>query len=75
MLYARSDLKMAHLSLAAGVDDLEAHLHDGERTPKEMADSFDLNLEEMGRWLEEAGFDHALRNGIFEHQPEELSEA
>jgi len=75
MLYARSDLKMAHLSLATGVDDLEGHLHDGERTPKEMADSFDLNLEEMSRWLEEAGFSPALRNGVFELQPEELFEA
>ncbi len=75
MLYERSDLKMAHLSLASGVDDLEGHLHDGERSPKEMANSFDLNLDEMGRWLEEAGYSPALRNGAFEHQPEELSEA
>lgn len=75
MLYARSDLKMAHLSLSSGVDDLEGHLHDGERTPKEMADSFDLNLEEMCRWLEEAGYSPALRNGVYDLQPEELSEA
>jgi hypothetical protein len=40
-----------------------------------MADSFDLNLEEMGRWLEEAGFSPALRNGVFDLQPEELFEA
>ena len=75
MLYARSDLKMAHLGLSCGVDDLEGPLFDEERSPKEVADTFDLSLEEMVRWLEEAGYTPALRNGIFELQPEEFDEA
>ncbi len=66
MSYARSGLKMAHLSLAGGVDDLEGPLFDGERMPKEVADSFDLSLDEMVRWLDEVGYTPVLRNGAFE---------
>jgi hypothetical protein len=69
--YDRSDLKMAHLALACGVDDLEGRLFPGDRGPKEAADAADLSLDEMGRWLEEAGYAAALRNGAFEILPEE----
>lgn len=75
MSYGRSDLKMAHLSLSCGVDDLEGPLSAGERSPREVADSFDLSGEEMIRWLEEVGYTPVLRNGAFDLQPEELDEA
>jgi len=75
MLYACSDLKMAHLTLASGVDDLEGHLFDGKRTPCETADTFDMNLDEIEAWLNEAGYEPVLRNGIFEEFPRESDEA
>jgi hypothetical protein len=75
MLYACSDLKMAHLSLACGVDDLEGYLFDGKRTPREVADSFDLNLDEIEAWLVEAGYEPVLRNGVHEVFPRESDEA
>jgi 2-iminoacetate synthase ThiH len=75
MLYACSDLKMAHLTLASGVDDLEGHLFDGKRTPRETADTFDMNLDEIEAWMSEAGYEPVLRNGIFEDFPRERDEA
>jgi hypothetical protein len=66
MVYGRSDLKMAHLSLACGVDDLEGQLFVGERDAKADTESDDLSLTEMERWLHEAGYTAALRNGAFE---------
>ncbi len=75
MLYACSDLKMAHLTLASGVDDLEGHLFDCKRTPRETADTFDMNLDEIEAWLTEAGYEPVLRNGIFEEFSRESDEA
>ncbi len=59
--YDRSDLKLAHLALAAGADDVEGYMCLDERTPSEDADHTDLSLGEVSRWLGEAGFEGVLR--------------
>lgn len=69
MRYERSDLKSAHASLLCGVDDLVGHLFLGARDRKTDAESRDLSVREMERWLVEAGFDARVRNGLFEMLP------
>ena len=66
LLYNRSDLKLAHVSLTAGADDLEGHLVLHARSLREDANQNDLSMVEMRRWLFEAGFEPCLRNGRFE---------
>jgi hypothetical protein len=66
LLYNRSDLKLAHVSLAHGADDLEGHLVLHARSPREDANQNDLSSLEMRRWLREAGYEPQLRNGRFE---------
>lgn len=74
--FERSDLKVAHVALASGADDLEGTLHLDPRTAREDANSNDLSISEMARWMREAGFTPLLRNGAFETQnyPESASE-
>lgn len=67
--YECSDLKSAHTSLLCGVDDLLGHLFLGDRDHKADAEAIDLGLDEMEEWLEEAGFEPSVRNGMFEELP------
>lgn len=67
--YECSDLKSAHTSLLCGVDDLLGHLFLGDRDHQADAEAIDLGLDEMEEWLEEAGFEPTVRNGMFEELP------
>ena len=67
--YERSDLKSAHASLLCGVDDLYGHLFLDDRDRKADSEAIDLGLDEMEEWLEEAGFEPSVRNGMFEELP------
>jgi len=65
----RSDLKLAHICLTSGADDVAGHLHLEARTRGEDADAFDLSLDEMPAWLREVGFAPMIRNARFETAP------
>ena len=67
--YNRGDLKMAHVSLATGADDLQGHLALETRDPTAEANANDLSFREAPRWLREAGYTPLLRNGAFEITP------
>jgi 2-iminoacetate synthase ThiH len=66
LLYNRTDLKMAHIALLGGVDDLSGHLTLEERGPREDANHDDLSLAEMESWMRDAGMEARLRNACFE---------
>lgn len=74
-LYERSDLKTAHTALLCGADDLEGSLHLSGRDRRGDAESDDLSLDEMPRWLEEVGLESYLRNGLYETLPAPVSES
>lgn len=65
---ARSDLKTAHTALLCGVDDLVGELFLGVRDRAADAAAKDLSVREMRAWLEEAGFEARVRNGVFDHE-------
>jgi hypothetical protein len=67
--YECTDLKSAHTSLLCGVDDLEGHLFLGSRDKRTDAESNDLSLAEMSRWLEEVGLEAHLRDGLYRSRP------
>jgi aminodeoxyfutalosine synthase len=64
--YNRSDLKLAHVSVACGADDVDGHLELADRDRTADADAFDLSVREIPLWLREAGFAPRLRNGMYE---------
>jgi hypothetical protein len=66
LLYNRTDLKMAHIALLGGVDDLSGHLALGSRNAKDDANSDDLSISEMESWMRDAGMEARLRNACFE---------
>lgn len=67
--YNRSDLKLAHISLTSGADDVAGHLHLDARDRSADADAFDLSLDEMPAWLREVGFAPMIRNARYETAP------
>lgn len=66
LLYNRSDLKMAHIALLGGVDDLNGHLELGERSLRDDVNTDDLSIQEMESWMRDAGMEASLRNSLFE---------
>lgn len=68
-LYECSDLKTAHAALFCGADDLEGSLHLADRDRRADAESDQLSLDEMPKWLEEVGLEAHLRNGLYETTP------
>jgi hypothetical protein len=66
LLYNRTDLKMAHIALLGGVDDLSGHLTLEKRSQREDANHDDLSLAEMENWMRDAGMEARLRNACFE---------
>jgi hypothetical protein len=66
LLYNRMDLKMAHIALLGGVDDLNGHLTLEQRSAQDSANHDDLSLSEMESWMRDAGMEARLRNACFE---------
>jgi len=69
MLYNRFDLKLAHVALETGADDVMGHLSLEARDAQQDANHPDLSRDEMPAWLAEAGFTPRLRNASFEFVP------